>query len=191
MNKLISVRNKLIAEQFKNGASKEELAKKYDIGLTHLQTILREYGVIKVKPRQDLTKRNSEILQMFKDGKTPEIISAAMKLTVTRIQQILSKEAKAIREKELIEAKKKAIKLIADGKNMKEIEEAIGLQAIKRLKYRFNFRVFNLVVKRRNERVTELYQDGVKPTDIANILGCTHDYVYTLLRNVGIKQRKE
>ena len=188
MGKLISERNELIAKQFQKGVSFEELTKEYDIGFTYLRTILRESGLIKKKPRQNLNARNNKILKMFKAGNTPEAIAVSMKLTVTRIRQILSTDyTKAIRDKELLVAKEKAIKLIAAGKNVKEIQDIIGLQAVNRLKYRFNFNVFKLVVQRRAERSTELYKEGVKTADISKQLGCTEDYVFKLLREAGVK----
>lgn len=187
MKELTFVRNKLITEQFKNGVSKEELARKHDLGLTYISTILRECGLIKSKPRQDLAKRNHKILQMFKEGKTPEVIAANMKLTITRIRQILTTDyTKANEKKVLLEAKEKAIELIAIGRNVKEIENVIGIQAVKRLKYRFNFSVSKMVIKRRAERVVELYKEGSQPTEISKKLGCTYDYVYRLLRAAGV-----
>jgi Mor family transcriptional regulator len=79
------------------------------------------------------------------------------------------------------------LKLIAAGKTAKEIEAAIGLTAVKRLKYRFNFNIFQLVVKRRAERVIELYKEGSKTSDISKKVGCTEDYVFMLLRAAGVK----
>ena len=127
---------------------------------------------------------------MFRKGNTPEKIAEEMELTTTRIRQIIQEDSAAameMRQEELQKAKEKAVKRIAAGNTAKEIEDAIGLTAVKRLKYRFNFNIFKLVVQRKAERALELYNKGMKPTEISTELGCTSDYVYGLLRGQGVK----
>jgi DNA-binding CsgD family transcriptional regulator len=188
MRKLTAGRNDLIAKRFKKGASEEELATEYDIGLTYVRTILRERGLIEKKSREDLSERNERVKQLHGAGKPPEEIAAEMELTTTRIRQILHEDTSGVaRQEALLELREKALELIAQGKSAKEIEDQIGLQTVKRLKYRFNFNVFKLVVNRKAARAVELYNGGMKPADISEKLGCTRDYVYMLLREAGLE----
>src|ERR1041385_8593237 len=108
MRKIISERNRLIAQRFQKGVTQEELAKEFDIGITYIRTILKECGLIKKKPHQSLVRRNNRILQMFKAGATPISIAESMNLTVTRIRQVLPSDYRKTNEdKGLLEAKEK------------------------------------------------------------------------------------
>ena len=98
MRKLTSERNEQIAKRFKQGASEETLAAEYDIGLTYIRTILREQGLIKKKPREDLNNRNQAVRDMFRKGNTPEQIAEEMELTTTRIRQIIQEDSAAAME---------------------------------------------------------------------------------------------
>lgn len=187
MRNLTQERNEAIAESFKKGTSEEDIASEYNIGTTYIRTILRDQGLLSKQPRKDLSKRDTDIRNLFKSGKTIDEIAVQLVLTPTRIRQIVQDEASELREKELEESKKIALKLIEEGKSYEEIQEQIGEGAVKRLKYRAKLNIFKLVVQRRAAKAVELYNSGKKPGDIFPILGCTRDYVYMLLRSAGVQ----
>lgn len=188
MRKQTLRRNKTIASEFQHGVPEEELAGKYNIGLTYVRTILKSSGLLTNQPKKTTTAdRDEKVRTMFAQNHTIDNIAVEFQLTPTRIRQIVKDLSGPKMNAELTEAKKKAIALIEDGKSHQEVITAIGEQAAKRLKYRMNFNIFKLIVEQRAKNAKSMYEKNIPPADIAKNLGCTRDYVYMLLRGMGIK----
>jgi len=187
MRNITEKRNAAIATDYKRGISEEDLAETHDVGLTYIRTILRQNGLIEKRPRKDLSERDLKVRAEHIAGKSIDQLAIQTGLTPTRIRQIVHDEAGQHRQQVLTDAKEKAVALIKAGKNHKEVIEIIGEQNAKRLKYRFNFNIFKLIVQQRSQNALTLYNKGVPPAQIATKLKCTRDYVYMLLRDGGVK----
>lgn len=187
MTKKTLERNKSIASEFQHGVTEEDLAGKYNIGLTYIRTILKSTGDFKNQIKKGTVDRDIEVRKLFSENMSIDDIAIKFQLTPTRIRQIVKDLNGPKVQTELIEAKKKAIDLINKGKSHHEVIDAIGEQAAKRLKYRMNFNIFKLIVEQRAIRAKQLYEQNITPADIAKELCCTRDYVYMLLRDMGVK----
>jgi DNA-directed RNA polymerase sigma subunit (sigma70/sigma32) len=189
MKKNTLERNKAIVAEFGRGVSEADIAVNHRVGFTYVRTLLRNEGLIKAKGSKT-EPRDKEVRRLFSENqKTVPELAEQFGITPTRVRQIIKDISGEKLQKDLDDARQKALDLIDAGKTHQEVVDAIGEQTAKRLKYRYKFNIFQLVLKKRTEYAQRVYKEGTPVADIAAKLNCTPDYVYILLRDAGVKMK--
>ena len=98
MKKYIAGRNELLIKGYKRGKSIEQLAIKYDLGITYVRAILRNAGSIEKRPSISAKERNELLINGYKHGESIGQLAIKYDISQDYIKTILRKASLTARK---------------------------------------------------------------------------------------------